>query len=218
MGSGKMWRVIKSKRQQWLEERKTGIGASDAAAIIGMNPWKTNVMLWEEKTGLVESDDISDKPVVKYGNDAEQLLRQLFILDFPQYSVKYDEFKLFRNDKHPFIFATLDGWIDGEKMGVLEIKTTQIMNPMQWGKWKDGIPDNYYIQVLHQLIATGYDFAILKAQIKHGKPDDVKLTTKHYTIEKNDVLGDMEYLLEKEIKFWEQVQNKTKPALILPQI
>lgn len=206
------------KRQQWLEERKTGIGASDAAAIIGMNPWKTNVQLWREKTGEVEPEDISDKPVVKYGNDAESLLRELFILDFPQYSVKYDEFKLFRNDKYQFIFATLDGWIEGERMGVLEIKTTQIMNPMQWSKWRDGIPDNYYIQVLHQLIATGYDFAILKAQIKHGKPDDVKLTTKHYTIEKNDVLGDMEYLLEKEIKFWEQVQNKTKPALILPQI
>lgn len=202
---------------QWLEERKTGIGASDAAAIIGMNPWKTNIQLWQEKTGEVELEDIGDKPVVKYGNDAESLLRELFILDFPQYSVKYDEFKMFRNKVYPFMFATLDGWIEGERMGVLEIKTTQIMNPMQWSKWKGGIPDNYYIQCLHQLIATGYDFVILKAQIKHGF-EDMKLTTRHYTIEKNDVLDDMAYLLEKEIKFWDQVKNKVKPALILPQI
>lgn len=103
-------------------------------------------------------------------------------------------------------------------MGVLEIKTTQIMNPMQWSKWKDGIPQNYYTQCIHQLIATGYEFVIIKAQIKHGKPDDVKLTTKHYTIEKNDVMDDMEYLLEKELKFWEQVQNKVRPNLILPII
>lgn len=204
-------------REQWLKARKQGIGASEAAAILGMNPWKTNIQLWQEKTGEVEPEDISDKPVVKYGNDAESLLRELFMLDFPHYDVKYDEFKMFHNDKHPFIFATLDGWISGEKMGVLEIKTTQIMNPMQWGKWKDGIPDNYYIQCLHQLIATGFDFAVLKAQIKHGF-EDVKLTTRHYFIERDDVLDDMEYLLEKELKFWEQVQNKVKPALILPQI
>lgn len=95
-------------RQEWLEQRKSGIGASDAASIIGLNPWKTNVRLWEEKTSLIESEDISGKPVVKYGNDAEPLLRELFKLDFPQYSVKYDEFKLFRNKKYHFIFATLD--------------------------------------------------------------------------------------------------------------
>lgn len=213
--------AIKSKRQQWLEERKTGIGASDAASIIGMNPWKTNIQLWQEKTGEVEPEDISDKPVVKYGNDAESLLRELFILDFPQYSVKYDEFKLFRNDKHPFIFATLDGWIEGERMGVLEIKTTEIMNNSQWSKWKSGIPQNYYIQILHQLLATGFDFAIMKAQIKSNRyqgEEMIRTDTRHYFIERNDVLDDMEYLLEKEIKFWDQVQNKIKPALILPQI
>ena len=208
-------------RQEWLEQRKSGIGASDAASIIGLNPWKTNVRLWEEKTGLVESEDISDKPVVKYGNDAEPLLRELFKLDFPQYVVKYDEFKLFRNKEYPFIFATLDGWIEGEKMGVLEIKTTEIMHNSQWSKWKSGIPQNYYIQVLHQLLATGFDFVVLKAQIKSNRHQGEELTrtdTRHYFIEKNDVMDDMEYLLEKELKFWDQVQNKIKPALILPEI
>jgi putative phage-type endonuclease len=204
-------------RKQWLEARKQGIGASEAAAVIGLNPWKTNIQLWEEKTGEVEPEDISDKPVVKYGNDAEPLLRALFKLDFPEYDVKYDEFRMFRNEKYPFVFATLDGWMEGDRNGVLEIKTTEIINPMQWGKWKDGIPDNYYIQCLHQLIATGFDFVILKAQIKHGF-EDVKLTTRHYFIERKDVLEDMEYLLEAEIKFWDQVQKRVKPALILPEI
>jgi putative phage-type endonuclease len=208
-------------RSLWLEARKGGIGASDAASIIGLNPWKTNIQLWQEKTGEVESEDIGDKPVVKYGNDAEPLLRELFKLDFPQYSVGYDEFKMFMNHKHPFIFATLDGWIEGERKGVLEIKTTEIMSGSQWAKWKDGIPDNYYIQCLHQLIATGFDFVILKAQIKSNRyqgEDKIRIETKHYWIEKEDVLDDMDYLLEKEIAFWDQVKNKVKPALILPEI
>lgn len=204
-------------RIEWLKLRKSGIGASDAAAILGMNPWKSNIQLWQEKTGEVEAEDISDKAVVKYGNDAEPLLRELFKLDFPEYDVKYDEFKMFHNEKYPFIFATLDGWMEGDRNGVLEIKTTEILNPLMWDKWKDGIPQNYYIQCLHQLLATGFDFAILKAQIKFGF-EEVKLSTRHYFIEREEVIEDMEYLLEAEIKFWDMVQKKVKPALILPSI
>ena len=37
-------------REQWLEERKKGIGGSDVACILGMSPYKTNVALWEEKS------------------------------------------------------------------------------------------------------------------------------------------------------------------------
>jgi len=204
-------------RTEWLKLRKSGIGASDAAAILGMNPWKSNIQLWQEKTGEVEAEDISDKAVVKYGNDAEPLLRELFKLDFPEYDVKYDEFRMFHNEKYPFIFATLDGWMEGDRNGVLEIKTTEIMNPLMWDKWKDGIPQNYYIQCLHQLLSTGFDFAILKAQIKFGF-EEVKLSTRHYFIEREEVIEDMEYLLEAEIKFWDMVQKKVKPALILPSI
>jgi len=212
-------------RQEWLEARKSGIGASDAASIIGLNPWKTNVRLWEEKTGFVESEDISDKPVVKYGNDAEPLLRELFKLDFPQYSVKYDKFKMFHNEEYPFIFATLDGELvekDTGRKGILEIKTTEIMNSSQWGKWKDGIPQNYYCQCLWQLLATGFDFVVLRAQIKsnrHQGDDKMKIETKHYWIEKKDVQSDMDYMEECGVKFWnENVLKKVKPNLILPSI
>lgn len=84
-------------------------------------------------------------------------------------------------------------------------------------KWKNRIPDNYYIQVLHQLLVTGYDFAIVKAQLKFSY-DGVRLETRHYTIERNEVIKDMEYLLKKEIAFWECVTEKRKPNLILPDI
>ena len=52
-------------REQWLEERKKGIGGSDAATIMGLNPYKTNVDLWEEKTGRKDAEDISDKSYVQ---------------------------------------------------------------------------------------------------------------------------------------------------------
>ena len=76
--------IICKDRAEWLEARKDGLGASDAAAVLGISPWKTNVQLWEEKTGLVVPEDIGGNPAVKYGNDAEPLLRQFFALDHPE--------------------------------------------------------------------------------------------------------------------------------------
>lgn len=207
-------------RKEWHELRKKGIGASEAAAVIGLSPYKTNVELWEEKTRRREPEDISDKPYVKYGTEAEKHLRALFALDFPQYEVNYKDFDMRYNSDYPFIFATLDGELTEKatgRKGVLEIKTTEIMKSEQYEKWKDRIPQNYYIQVIHQLLATGFDFAVLKAQLKSAY-GDVRLTTKHYHIEREEVLEDISYLLQREILFWECVQEDRKPNLILPLI
>lgn len=81
--------IICKDRAEWLEARKDGLGASDAAALLGLSPWKTNVQLWEEKCGLVIPEDIGDKPYVRYGNDAEPLLRSFFALDHPEYRVSF---------------------------------------------------------------------------------------------------------------------------------
>jgi putative phage-type endonuclease len=212
-------------RIEWLEKRKKGIGGSDAACILGLNPWKSNVRLWEEKTGRAEAEDISDNPAVKYGTEAEEHLRQLFILDFPEYSVEYNQFKMIANRPgEPWLFATLDGELtvieNPTSKGVLEIKTSEIRNSSQWQEWNGRIPQHYYSQALHQLLATGYDFEILKAQLKSRdyKTGEITLTTKHYRIEADKVRDDMNYLLQKEIEFYQHIKNDTCPPLILPLI
>lgn len=209
-------------RQEWLEQRKSGIGGSEASSVVGMNPYKTNVQLWEEKTGKTTPEDISDKTYVKFGVDAEHHLRELFKLDYPQFQVDYNEFKLHRNQEHPFIFATLDGELTdretGER-GVLEIKTTNILQSMQKEKWNDRIPENYYIQILHQLLATGWDFAILKAHLKTEFGNEIRIQTKHYTIRREEVTADILFLWNEEFKFWnDYVLTGKKPPLKLPNI
>ena len=93
----------------WLKSRTLGIGGSDAAAILGLNPYKSNVELFEEKTGKRMPEDISDKPYVKYGTEAEPLIRRLFSLDYPEYKVLYHENRILRSVEHPFMQASLDG-------------------------------------------------------------------------------------------------------------
>lgn len=214
--------IVLSNRQEWLKARSGRIGGSDASAVIGLNPYLSNVGLWRIKTGQAEQKDISDKDYVRYGIGAEQYLRELFQLDYPEYVVFYKENNMFLNDKYPFAHASLDGWLiekDTGRKGVWECKTTNILQSMQKEKWNDRIPDNYYVQLLHYLLVTEFDFAILKAQLKYSFSNgEVYLQTKHYRVERDEVSEDLEYLAKEERKFWQQVQEKRKPNLILPSI
>ena len=207
-------------REEWLEKRTSYIGGSDASCIVGMNPYQTNIELWEHKTKRKVSEDIGDNPFVKYGSEAEKYLRELFKLDFPQYEVHYCDHNMWLNDKYPFAHASLDGWITDElgREGVLEIKTTNILQSIQREKWNHRIPDNYYIQVLHYLMVTEFDFAILKAQLKYDYDGDIFLTTKHYYIEREEVQEDIDCLEKAERDFFKCIKEDRQPNLVLPVI
>ena len=211
----------------WLRARQKGIGASEAAAIIGRSPWLDNVELWRRKTGRTQAPDISNNEAVAYGHVAEAPIRELFALDYPGYEVTYGgSFDLVRHPEHPFILATLDGRLverDTGRRGVLEIKTTNIVRSMQKEKWwgPDGpcIPDQYYCQLCHHLLATGWDFAVLHAQLKYHYGDDVRSERRTYCIERDEVQEDIAYLLEAELDFWNNYVLADKPpSLILPDV
>lgn len=205
-------------REEWLKCRCRGIGGSDAGAVIGVNKYRNNVDVWKQKTGLVKAKKI-DNPAVNYGKMAEPLIRELFKLDYLQYSVDYHEYRMYANDAHRFIYATLDGEItDGERKGILEIKTCTIQNPNQWKEWENRIPDAYYAQILHQMLATGWDFVVLRAYIRYFKGDELKTIIRDYEISREAVTDDLVALTAKEVEFWKHVEDKTEPALILPGI
>ena len=211
--------IVLKDREEWLKNRDR-IGGSDASSILGLNPYRSNVELWQIKTGQLVPEDISEKPYVKYGTNAEQHLRELFKLDFPEYQVFYEENNMWLNDKYPFAHASLDGWLidqDGRK-GIWECKTTNILQSMQKEKWNNRIPDNYYIQLLHYFLVTEFEFAVLKAQLKSEFDGEIYLQTKHYKIERSEVEADIKFLESSERKFWKQVQERRRPDLILPEI
>ena len=205
-------------RQEWLQARKNTIGGSDASAVVGMNPYKTNVDLWLEKTGQVMPEDISDKPYVKFGTEAEPHMRELFKLDFPEYQVFYEENNLFLNDKYPWGHYSADGWLlDKEgRFGLYEGKTTEILQSMHKEKWKHRLPDNYYAQLIHGFHITEAEFAILKGRLKSVIDGLPYIQIKHYRIFRSEVEDDIEFLKYSEEKFYQDVKNRTRPALLLP--
>lgn len=213
-------RICYKTHEEWLENRRNGIGGSEISAVVGLNPYMDNITLWELKTGRRQAEDISEKDYVKYGTAAEFHLRELFKLDYPQFEVFYQENNSFRNDRFPWAQASVDGWLrdpDG-RVGILEIKTTNILQSMQREKWKDKLPDNYYCQCLFYMAVLEADFCILKAQLKTEFDRVPYLQTKHYRIQRSEVEDDIRYIMDAGKKFWEYVVNDERPPLVLPEI
>lgn len=215
----------------WLRERSKGIGGSDAAAVLGLNPYMPNVELWEVKTGRRKQADISDKDCVRYGVSAEPHIRELFKLDYPELEITHTGYLTVNNGKYPFIRGSFDAEAVHKKTntaGVIEFKTSSIKNSSMLKKWDNQIPQNYYIQVLHyMLVREAFEFAVLRAHLrleyaaKENKfTNQVPVEVRDYFIDRADaqVQADLKYLLEKEIEFWRYVETDTRPPLILPEI
>lgn len=201
----------------WLEARKKGIQASEAAAVLGISPNMTAYDLYNLKIGKSKDKDLSDNERVAYGKAAEEYIRGLFGLDYPQYEITYRPFDIYRNDELPFIGATLDGELfdlDTFESGVLECKTCLISSATLSAQWQDGkIPQHYYAQVLHQLAATGFSFACVAALLRYDIDGEKfsKIIYRHYRREDHE--DEIAYLIEEETKFWDDVKNKHAPAL-----
>ena len=219
-----MYEKIKLKHgtPEWLAHRVNGIGASDAAAILGLSNWKTNQELWEEKVGLKQRKEVSNPERVEYGQYAEKYLTALFKLQYAdKFKMKIDKTVVYVRDG--FQFASLDGElmeIATGNRGVHEVKTVLADSSLVWEKWRDQIPYQYYVQILHQMLATGWKFAIINPEFRWvDKDGEITTKTRRIRIDAvGDVLEDMKYLDEREHEFWGYVQRKERPPLVLPKI
>ena len=204
-------------RESWLKNRAKYLGGSDAACILGLNPYKSNLDLYREKMGLVAPPDLSNNEAVFYGANAEAHIRALFQLDHQEYTVEYIENNSWHNSKYPFAAASLDGTLTDEsgRKGILEIKTAIISNKAHAELWNNRIPDNYYCQILHYFMVTEFDFAVLRARLRYEYPGNKFYTERDYYIERSECEEDIATLIEKEAAFYEQLKKKQEPPRIL---
>lgn len=205
-------------REEWLEHR-TRIGGSEIAAVIGKNPFMSNVELWELKTGRKKAKDLSGNEAVQYGVRLEGALRGMFQAEHPEMEVSYHPFDILYQEEIPFIGCTLDGELterETGRKGVLEIKTAQMASKVARLKWDGQVPMNYYCQCLCQMIATGWDFVWLYAQLKRMDGDsELRL----YKFEREDCLEDMKWILDEAKRFWDvNIIGGKKPSAILPDL
>ena len=208
-------RICPTNREEWLAARQIqGIGASEAAAIVGLSPWMSKNELWYIKTGKKIAKDLSGNAAVEQGIRMEGAIRTVFAARHPEFQVEHHAYDILYQTERPWLFATLDGEItesfadSSVKKYPLEIKTSTPRGKADWDKWSDGkIPDNYYIQILHQMLATGWEKAYLTAFL-YGKED---IIIREYDFLRKDCESDLNWLLKEETEFYKSVVSGQKP-------
>lgn len=188
---------IPSSKEEWKKDRLNGIGGSDAAAAIGMSPWKSPYTLWCEKMGLISND--SDNEAMRLGRDLEDYVAERFT-EATGKKVRKTSYS-FQSFNHPFMLANVDRLIVGEDAG-LECKTTSALTKTKYDK--GDIPIQYYIQCMHYMAVTGkkkWYIAILVLGISF-----------HWFEVKWDD-DEIQNLISKEQEFWDLVIQKKEPSM-----
>lgn len=174
--------------QEWYDNRRTGIGGSDAAAVLGMSKWKTPYQVWREK---VYGERQPDNGQFERGRDLESFIREKHENETGKKVVTPS---FMRDPKYDFVVGNLDGITD-EK--VVEFKTSL------FDDWGDEPPIEYILQCQHYLFITGYDEADLVVLIL----STWKIKTFH--IHADSELQNL--MVENYQKFWKHVEDKTPP-------
>lgn len=148
-----MYEVVcdSADRAAWLEARRSGIGSSDAAAVLGVSPWGSPLSVYADKLGLSEDREATE--AMRWGNILEPLIAQEFAKETGRQVQMAG--KLIRSTDRPWQLATLDAEqqaIGRDGVGALEIKATGF----RAGDWTDGVPAHVYAQFQHQLSVSGY--------------------------------------------------------------
>lgn len=202
-----------ANRSDWLRGRHNYLGASDAASVLGISPWMTNVQLYENKVNPVVDEKPPTEQMLR-GIKSESHIRELYAIESGD-DVEDGTGKMLVSIEHPFMSCTLDGaCVDKNgKPYVLEIKSVNYSR--NWAN--KNLPDHYFVQCLHQLAVTGWDKSVLVARII--MPADGDVVTRKFEILYKENIGLVEALVEKERIFWhENVMKKIPPNKILPSI
>jgi putative phage-type endonuclease len=201
-------------RAAWLQERRGGIGGSDAAPAAGFSKWKSRFQLWCEKTGKVpETDLLEEKEFVRWGSILEEPIAQRYVEITGRRLVDRGRFAIRRHPERPWMHCTIDREIpfiaDQSYLamppmpspGDLSIKNT---NEFAKKDWEDEPPIPYQIQLQHELAVTGMQwgsFAVLIGGNKFLWKD----------VPRNDRFIAM--LLEVEEEFWDYVRRDEPPPV-----
>ena len=177
-------------REEWLELRRRGIGGSDASVIMGKNPYRSILQLWEEKTGKAPITEVGNEAAY-WGTVMEPIVRKEFTRR-TGLKVRQKHFMIF-HPEIPYMFADVDGIVteeNGEKC-IFEAKTVSQYKEKQW---ETGIPEEYMLQVQHYLEVCGMEKAYVAALIGGNR-------FVFRTIMRDE--GLIMEILEKEKEFWE---------------
>ena len=197
-------KTIDLPRDEWLEVRKTGIGSSDAAAAVGLNPYQSQLELWLVKTGRDETlpkvDPHDEESPMYWGNILEPIVAAHYTRRTGNRVRKINAVLQHPDPDKAWMLANIDREVIGVgDVQILECKTAGINGARLW---REGVPEYVQLQVHHQLAVTGKQAADV-AVLLGGQHLEI------HRIERDEVL--IRNLVQLEREFWHFVETDTPP-------
>lgn len=148
---------------EWLEARRSRIGGSDIAAIMGLSPWCSARQLWHRKRGTIDDKPSSDlmeaghyvEPAAASWYADHHLPEGLHLRNTGTWVHRCRDWQLANPDR----LIVDNPHSERHPVGVLEIKFTP-NNPGQWGRdGTDNPPPHYWAQVQWYMDVFGVGWA-----------------------------------------------------------
>ena len=194
--------VVCKDEVEWLQERQKGIGASDAAAVLGANPFRSSLEVYLNKITPLEEQEREDSDSMFFGKESEPMVAKRYIKKTGRKLLDLGDYTILQSVVNPIFTATLDRVIEpsnGNGAGILEIKTA---GHRMADRWEEEPPDYYQVQLQHQLLVTGLQWGSLAVLIGGQE-------FKWFDIPRHE--GIISLLREKLVEFWECVKTMTPP-------
>lgn len=179
-----------------LDDRRATIGGSEAAAACGVDPYRSQIMLWARKTGKLPEPPESE--AMRWGKLLEPvILAELEEYGFDLLPAPAEGFRDGYRVGHPDAFATKDG-----RRLIVDAKTT---GPWSSHKWDEAdAPTSYVLQLHHYMALTGDTAGVLACLIA-GQRLEVRI------VERDDTVVGL--MLEGEARFMEFVRRNEPPPV-----
>lgn len=200
-------------RDQFLAERRSGIGGSDIGAILGLSPYRTPMDVFLDKRG--ETQPKGNEQAMYWGSVLEDVVAQEYQKRKARKVQRVNQ--MLAHPEHDFMIAHVDRaiivpeiagnvrWKAGRLTTnrILECKTANGFAADQWGDvGTDNVPDAYLLQCQWYLSITSAEVADLAVLIGGS---DYRI----YSLARDDgLIGDM---IEEAAEFWKRVQEGVAP-------
>lgn len=190
-------KVTEITHEEWLAFRRTGICGSDAATVVGLNPYSSLFYLYNEKLGLLPEKE--DSEAMRQGRDLEQYVANRWMERTGKRCRRNNT--MWRSVEHPYMLANIDREVIGENAG-LECKTTSVYNRSDFSS--GNIPQTYYVQCMHYMSVMGFDRMYLAVLVLNSGFYD-------FVIDRDD--SEITALIEQEDAFWRRVSMRDPPPV-----
>lgn len=188
--------------EEWLFQRRAGIGGSDVAAICGLSKWKSPYHVYLEKVGQAPATELGE--AAEWGTRLEPLIANKFAEEHPEWAIT-EKKVIYCHPNNQWATGNLDRMIicPFRGRGILEIKTASEYLKQEWDQ--DNIPDYYYVQLQWYLYVTGLKWGYFATLIGGNK-------YREYEVYRDDeMIGELERLTG---DFWfNHVEQASPPPI-----